>query len=497
MGIVKQQAFQNSVFNYLGQAIGYVNIALLFPILLTPDEFGLTRLMASASLLFAQLSSFGSQRVIIKFFPSFKGPKGSDNGFLTLVSLLVLIAFGVTLVLFYLLEDWIIETQGDPLFTRYVFIIPWLGFLNIIYWVLESYLRAQYKTSLTSFVNNVLLKILWLSSAIAYYYGFLDLDAFVVVYSTAYLPAILILVIYLVRQGQLKFRINALYYRWRMLKHIVRYGAYSILDDTNTVMMNNIDKLMIGFMMDLKSVAIYTVASYLSTAISIPSASMNRIVVPLLATHWKRKEWGKVEQLYKQSTSINLVVAGSLFVLVWSNINELLTFLDEEYISGVTIILFLMLTRVVDLAFGLNGDIILVSKNYWFNTLSGLILVILMVIFNWIFIPLYGFVGAAFGTLLSKIVFNVIKYLFLKLNDGLDPFTIQNFKGFIILTIAFWAGEMIKLDNLGVILSIAVKSLIIGSFMALMFYYFNISEDINVVVDKQVKKIRKLILNRG
>jgi hypothetical protein len=37
MGIVKKQAYKNTIVSYLGQAIGFVNLILLYPRFLTTE----------------------------------------------------------------------------------------------------------------------------------------------------------------------------------------------------------------------------------------------------------------------------------------------------------------------------------------------------------------------------------------------------------------------------------------------------------------------------
>ena len=45
MGIIMKQSLRTSVLSYIGIALGYVNVVLLFPVFLSPEEFGLTRVL--------------------------------------------------------------------------------------------------------------------------------------------------------------------------------------------------------------------------------------------------------------------------------------------------------------------------------------------------------------------------------------------------------------------------------------------------------------------
>ena len=492
MGIVKSQAINNSIFNYIGQVIGYVNIIVLFPILLTQEEFGLTRLLASMAIIFAQLSSFGSQRVIIKFFPFFQAKEGADHhGFLSLVLFNTVIGFLLVTTAFWLLRDIITTNQDSQLFKSFYLVVPLLSFLTLLNWVFESYLKVLLKTSFTSFLNNVLLKFLWLASAIAYYYEYLNIEQFVWIYCSVHLALVIVMVAYLSYLKELSFKLNFYYYKWRVLKNIYRYGAYSILDNTNSALMNNLDKIMLGFLImdDLRSVAIYTVASHLSGIVIIPSTSMNRILTPLIARYWKKKQREKVEKVYEQSTIINLVLTGSLFVLVWTNIDGIMNLVDKDYASGIYAILFLMLSRLIGVSFGLNGDILLVSKHYWFNTVSGAILIALMMIFNYIFIPSMGIVGAALGTLLARTFYNIIRHVFLYREEKLNPFTIKNIYAVIVLIAALIIGSNVHIPSLHFIVEIVIKGLLVSGILFVPLYYLKISEDLNEMFDNIIRKL--------
>ena len=49
MGIVVRQSTRNAVVSYLGVGLGFLNVVVLYPRLLSDDQFGLTRLLISES----------------------------------------------------------------------------------------------------------------------------------------------------------------------------------------------------------------------------------------------------------------------------------------------------------------------------------------------------------------------------------------------------------------------------------------------------------------
>ncbi|MBA3757097.1 MAG: hypothetical protein H0X02_13130 [Nitrosomonas sp.] len=53
MGLLRRQSIKSSIATYIGIAIGYVNLILLFPKFLLPDQLGLTRVMISMAAIFS------------------------------------------------------------------------------------------------------------------------------------------------------------------------------------------------------------------------------------------------------------------------------------------------------------------------------------------------------------------------------------------------------------------------------------------------------------
>ena len=71
-----------------GFLIGAFNMLVLGPKLLTPEEFGLTRMVQDTGTTLATLCTLGSLPIIYKFFPFYKSyltPRKNDLPFITLL----------------------------------------------------------------------------------------------------------------------------------------------------------------------------------------------------------------------------------------------------------------------------------------------------------------------------------------------------------------------------------------------------------------------------
>jgi O-antigen/teichoic acid export membrane protein len=142
------------------------------------------------------------------------------------------------------------------------------------------------------------------------------------------------------------------------------------------------------------------------------------------------------------------------------------------------VIFYIGLSNLLDTALGVNPHIIVNSKYYRNLSYFLLIFSACLVISNLLLIPAYGIVGAAIASLVSKFIFNLIKYLFLYQKFKFQPFNYKFLLLILISMVSYYLSTFIPpLSNY--ILDIVVRSAVIFLLFALPTYFFNISSDIN------------------
>ncbi|RMG83587.1 MAG: hypothetical protein D6707_00820, partial [Bacteroidetes bacterium] len=366
MGIVKKQASFNTLISYAGIALGYLNTVILFPNIFSEAQFGLTRVLLAISAIYIQISSFGTAKIALRFFPFFKNPKNYHNGFLWLLLLLASAGFLVVTSLFLLFKDIIIEHYSDnsPLINQYLFLVIPLSLFMLYFLVLESYFQAKMQTVLTGFLRNVLLRLLWTFAILLFYFQKIDFDRFLQIFISVYLINSIVLLMYDFFTEKLVFQINQKLFAKKWLKHIVTYGWFSILSGFSLLLVTRTDIIMIGFMIDLKAAAVYSIALYFASVIFVPAQSIIRISAPLVAHHMKSKNLPEIHTLYQKTSVHNFMLGGIVFILIFHLLPELYQFLPKEYHHIEYVFLFLGLSKIVDMLAGINGVIINNSKYY-------------------------------------------------------------------------------------------------------------------------------------
>lgn len=494
MGIIQRQALLNTIVNYLGIIIGFVNVVILFPLFLSQEEFGLTRLVLSLATTMAQLSSFGVHRIAIKFFPVFRKETHKNNGLLSLLLIISSAGFIVVTSIYLIFKPTILQFYSDDsaLFSNYYSWIPLVTLGFLLFLVFESFLQALRKTVFTNLLRNVIIRIYWLVAILFYYYGFCTFFQFMLIYMMGYFLTAALCVIELMKSGEFVFDTNPNFYKKRILKPLLNYGTYSILSGVTLILVVNVDLLMIGAMLPenkLESIGVYAVATYIVSVIYIPANALSRISAPIVAYDWKHKKIKNIAEFYKKSSVILTFLGVIIFGCIALNIDDLLSFMKPEFAQAKYIILILGLARLFDMASGLNLIILTVTRFYRAEAILAVFLLLLVIITNLIFIPIYGVNGAAIATAAVFLFFNGIVFLYIWKKLKMQPYS---WKTLFMLLFGVIAAIIVYLSPLPIekkIILIVVKSAFFVGLYALPVYLFKISSDVNAVVNKYSSKI--------
>lgn len=494
MGIVSKQASWSTFLNYFGVAIGFLNVAYFMNNWFSPEELGLRNFILDIALVISQLAHLGTFRSLIKFFPFFnKSTEGKyDNGLLSIGLLVPLIGFSFFSALLIIFRVNVIESFEGPsnLFQQFYWAIFPMTFLLLYNSLFESYAQARSSTIFAAFLKNVFNRLVVMVLLVLFYFSIIDYFWFMVYFMLSYVLNILLLIAYIHQRGEFSLKLNRTFFTRRVRRVYFSYSAFSILAGISSVLINKVDTIMIGFYLGLSSTAIYTNAFYISTLIYMPADAISKISMPLLSSHWKEKKIDKIDELYKKSALSQLLIGGTFFILLWSSIDNFYLIQKEIYASGKMVLLLLGLSKVINMSFGLNSQILNISKYYRFDTVTSILLGILTVVTNLALIPHFGIDGAAFATLVSIIIFNLIRFFFVWNKLGIQPFSNQTIKALGILVIGFFAGQYLPSLEYS-FLDMIYRSTIIGLIIGVPTLYFNVSEDLNSFYRKGLKRFQK------
>ncbi|MBS1568348.1 MAG: oligosaccharide flippase family protein, partial [Bacteroidetes bacterium] len=383
MGIVARQATWNTLLTVAGMGLGFVNMALLFPKFLTPDEFGLTRLLVSIAVVAAQIAHFGGENTVIRYFPYFRDKARGHRGLFGLVLGVATIGALVAMVVLGLFHEhfaqWVNDSGG--LYERFgLFVLP-LVFAEVWFLVMRGFSRAVHRSIAPVFAREFLLRVLQTLLIAAYALWHMSFVLFLFLYVSTFAVTTAMLLFDLWRAGEFKLGLGGMRVGKRMQRSMARYSLFTFGSGLAGIAVGNIDQVMVGAMLHdgLSYVAYYAVAMFLASVIMVPARALVQPVAPLLADAWRRRDHAKIQMLYHRTSIIQLVVAAFILLLLWANIDALFSFLRPEYAVGKPVLLVLGVANVFNLSTGLSGGIVSTSRSYWFDAVSGAVLLVLNV----------------------------------------------------------------------------------------------------------------------
>ncbi|MEJ7769716.1 MAG: polysaccharide biosynthesis C-terminal domain-containing protein [Chitinophagaceae bacterium] len=491
MGIIQKQSINSSIFILIGFAIGALNILVLFPKFLTPDQFGLTRAMMDISLTLATLGTLGSLTVIYKFSPFYSDylkDKNNDLPFITgaisLMGFLLILGFG------FGFRDLIIRKLGkSPDFANFFYTVyPYTLFLLIFSW-LEAFAWSAKKTVFTNFLRETVVRLISTLLILLYGFNVIELDLFINLFSLLYfIPSLILLKMLTSKTNWSLSIINFSSVTRRLKKRMIVYGLFVFGAQFLNVLSRTNDSILVIGLLGLADTAVFSIASYFIAVMEIPQRSMNSISLPVLAEAWKNKDKVKIESIYRKSV-INLLVIGlGLFGLIILNVHDVIQFLGKDYADIEAIILLMGLAKVLDLGTGINSQIIATSNFWRFDFYTNIIYTLLSLPLNFYLIKYFGLIGLAYSSLISISIYNSMRFVFIYKKFGFQPYTLKALLAIIISVIAYWLVYIIPQQSNAFLDIFLRSSAFILSFVTPM-YFLNIAPDLNGIVDKFKRQV--------
>lgn len=473
MGLVIRQSIVTTVIAYCGVAIGYVNLLYLYPKFLEPGQIGLLRTIQDAAILFTPFAQFGLTQGIVRYYPRLVATQAQAGSFIRLILLFALAGFGIFLFIFKIFETSILAyfEANAPEIIGYTTLVLWLTFILLILVILEAYSRSLLKTIVPNLLREVVVRLLLAVLVLLYFSGHLTFPQFIIGTTIAYLVSLLILILYLWTQGDLRLSSTFNQLDKNELPGLVRFSLLSFTGMAGMIIIGKIDSIMVSGMLGLAANAIYTTSFYMATVIEIPKRALMQISMPLISRAFEKNDMNDIKNIY-QKTSINQFIVGSLILVgIWANLHNLFALMPrgEIYEAGTHVVIIVGLGKLIDMLFGPSSEILVLSKYYGFNIVFILLLSAAIITGNNLLIPRYGIDGAAMGSAGALILFNFLKYFFIYAKLGMQPFTKDTLKVIGIGAIALGVNFLVpRLE--GVMLDISLRSMaIIIIYVTLVF----------------------------
>jgi O-antigen/teichoic acid export membrane protein len=498
MGIIIRQGIKSSVVSYIGVVIGTINVLYLYNKFLSPAQLGLYLALTSFPLVFSGIAHLGTPLVGVRFFNQFADTEKQHNGLLGYLLIVPFVGFLLFCLLFYGNQDLLksLYIGNSPLLVQYFWTFPLLTFLLMYCSVFENYSRSHLRIVVPTISREIVLKLGNSVLAVGFGTGFLSFDQLVLGIIGILAVALLVNILYIKWLGRLYLQFSLKAFTKTKLKEMWAYGLWTLLGGLAGIILPHIEKLMLpAFAGGLDAAAIFSIASSIALVIVIPRNTVASVSEPLLAESFQTNDHENIKNIYQKSAITLGIVGCFLFLGIWCNIDDIFGLIPNEsiYRQGRYVVLFVGLYAVIDMATGLNSELLKNSKYYKIDFGFYVIRCVALIATNLLLIPKYGYNGAAMAMLLSTIVYNFVKYVFIYNKLGLSPFTTNTLK-LILLFVGCWALvygiDQILLAEIHLLIRIAIRSIIILTVFGGGVYGFKLSSDINNVIHFIFKKAK-------
>lgn len=436
-----KQSFFNLTLLYLGVLLGFFN-SVYRAKLITAEEIGLIALFLSLGKIISIVLLLGSNNAFLKFFPDYQKTAQSRTAFLKKVFFIPLVLFIVFALTFPLQKNFL-ENQFDPLFSKYViFLIPFV-LLETINSFFDMVLRVNFKSNIGTFINNTLDKIIHLAILLALLVFKFSFETYFYLYLSIWsLKAILLVILGLYHyQPQLSSNTE-----WSLsfYKKVLPYSLFMLIAGINTILLNQLDKIMLGKLANLEELGIYSIAVLFAGLLNMIATSTSKVAFPRISLALKDEDKNELYKIYKHSSDIQMYLGGFALIIFAFTGKILLGYIGEIFTAGFISLLILASGQLINLSTGMNGGLIILSRYYKFNLYSQVIMVALNFTLNYFLIPVYGIKGAALATAISLSLLNVIKWLFVKVKFHLQPFDHISLKIIAVFILTYALGYFLK-----------------------------------------------------
>ena len=494
MGIVIRQSIYSTIISYLGVVIGYINLLYLYPKFLSLEQVGLFRTIQDAAILLSPFAQFGLTQSIFRYYPQFVKDKKTSHTFITLMMLLALAGFAVFFIVFKIFETPLLSyfQKNAKEIIQYSSWVLWLTLLMVMIAALEAFSRSLLKTVVPNLLREIVARLLLSVLVLLYFTGVLSFDQFVIGSVVAYLICLILLISYLWQQGEISIQTDFKSLDQNKFAELIKYSLLSFAGMAGMILIGKIDSMMVSAMLGLAANAIYTTAFYMATVIEIPRRALSQITMPLISKAFEQNEIKEVANLYRK-TSINQLIIGSLLLIgVWINIDNIFDLMPkgENYELGKWVVIIIGFGKLMDMLFGPSSEIIVLSKYYRFNIILIILLAAIVIISNNILIPRYGIEGAAWGSAFALITFNVIKFIFIYVRFGIQPFDWATLKVLAIGGVTLAINTLLfKVDN--TLIDIVFRSAVVSIVFSSLILWARPSADANGIFRNVISLLRK------
>ncbi|WP_309607988.1 hypothetical protein [Flavobacterium sp.] len=411
----QKQAFLFTIINYVGILIGIISTLFIYP--KNKELLGVFRYVEALALTLFPVLLLGASQALINFSPKLDELKRRKLFNYSISSIIIISIIMGVIIMMVLYFGWTIY-----ILWAYPIAIC-LAFIEL----LKKQSAIIQRIALPTFFDNIIPKISLPIIFILLLHKSISEIQSLQLYIISYALIIIFIFSYVFYHFKPKFDINyKLLFSEISKKEYYRFSLFAFAGSLGSVFAFRIDALMIPKFISMEALGTFSIGVTLASALAVPATGIFTLYAPIISNYLKTENYTELNMKYKEVSKLLFFIGAILYSCIFLGIENLFMLLPthENLIASIPVILILGFNVLVNMGTGFNGEIITYSKYYKFNLIAILLLVILNISLNLLFILYFklGIEAVAVASLLSMVVFNLAKLLFVYKKFKLFPF---------------------------------------------------------------------------
>ncbi|MCT4564790.1 MAG: oligosaccharide flippase family protein [Maledivibacter sp.] len=197
-------------------------------------------------------------------------------------------------------------------------------------------------------------------------------------------------------------------------KEVIGYSLPLVVGSMMSVIINNIDMIMIGNILNKQEVAIYDVAAKFATFPSILLTVFNTVFPPIVAKLYHDGELDKLRSMYKGSARTLAAISSAIILLMIIFRQNILAYFGPDFIRGQYVIVFRGIGQLINASVGSVWYIVCMTGRPKVNMVGKILAASINTVLNLILIPIWGISGAALASMIAVGFVNILGYSIVK-----------------------------------------------------------------------------------
>jgi len=427
MGIVFRQTAKNSIIVFFGAILGAL-IVWLSTRFIPKQEYGFINNVIFWSITLSQFLLLGLHSSLGVYIHKFADSAPKRKLLITLSLLLPLIFTAVFILFFYLFRPFIInhyQAEDRPLMNNYFIWFPICTILFIYITVLEVYLVSQLKVAISSFSREIIVRILNIILLFLFAWNWINFSQLLAGLILIYLVPVVIFFIVSLKTKSFGFSLDFHSFSKAEYKELLHFSWYHFLLGVSIIFMSYMDSLLLPIYdhSGYAAVAVYRNALFFIALMQIPTRAFMPASFAVLSKAFADYDLERAKDIFVRS-SINIFIPTvGVAVIISCNLDNVIAVIPADYREIIPVFYILLIGTIVNLATGMNDQVLSIAKYYQFNFYVSLILIALLFVSLKFSVPRYGIYGAAWSASITLLLFNIIKFVFIWKKLDMQPFS--------------------------------------------------------------------------